>query len=135
MVGPGTHVQLLHGGAEQAPASLVKLAVLAYLAGAHLPLLRSEASPFAGVDQQGLWPSKRRRWRSRAASTRVWMAPVLMEQVRGLAQAVIRQLFVRLAEPASTRETSMWMSSDRRPARSIRGPEIRRMPAGPAGSG
>ena len=89
VVGPGAHVQLLHG-AEQAPASFVKLAVLVYLAGAHFPLLRSDEVSLSALARWPLWPSKRWRWRSQAASTRAWIVPVLAEQVRGLAQAVVR---------------------------------------------
>ena len=135
VVGSGAHLQLLHGGAKQAPAGLVKLAVLAYLAGAYLRLLGSDASPFVGVGQQAAVSLEALPLALPAASTRAWMMPVLAEQGRGLAQAVVRQLSVRPAETASTRGTSMWMSSDRRPARSSRGPEIRRTPAGPAGNG
>jgi hypothetical protein len=51
------------------------------------------------------------------------MAPVLEEQVRRLANPVVGQLFIRLAEPASTRGTAMWMLSDQRSARSSNGPE------------
>jgi len=48
--------------------------------------------------------------------------PVLGEQVRRFARPLVRQLFVRLAEQASTRGTSMWMSPDPRSARSEIGP-------------
>jgi len=56
-------------------------------------------------------PSKRRRWRCLAASTRADGA-CSKEQVRRLTQALVGELFVRLSEPASTRGISMWMLSD-----------------------
>jgi hypothetical protein len=52
------------------------------------------------------------------------MAPVLDEQVRWFAQPLVGQLFIRLADPASTRGTSMWMLSDRRSARARNSPEL-----------
>jgi hypothetical protein len=51
-----------------------------------------------------------------SASTRAWMAPVSVgqKQERGLSHPLVRWLFIRLAEPASTRG----------PARSSSGPEL-----------
>ena len=54
---------------------------------------RTSAGPMSALDISPV-PPKRCRWRSRAASTRTWMVPVLEEQVRRLAHPLIRQLFV-----------------------------------------
>jgi hypothetical protein len=47
-------------------------------------------------------PWNRTLCRGCTAFTHAWMTSVLEAQLRRLAQPVVRQLFVRLAEPAST---------------------------------
>jgi hypothetical protein len=112
-------MELLHRRPQQARAGIVHPAELAHLGRSHVGIGHQPCIPKA-------LPLPLPRSRSfRSASTRAWMAPVLKEQDQGLAHPLVRQLFTRLAKPASTQDTSMWMSTDRRPARSSSGPEMR----------
>jgi hypothetical protein len=60
------------------------------------------------------------------------MVPVLEEQVRRLAQAFVGQLFVRLRAGLGAGDVDVAFGLS---MRFSRGPEMRRTPAGPTGSG
>jgi hypothetical protein len=98
VVGPGAHLKLVHGRAEEALPRVIDLAEGAHLGGAHT----CTCAASAGVSALDIRPepSKRWRWRSRAASTRDWMA----------AEGSPRRSSDSFSY--STRGTSMWMSID-----------------------
>ena len=108
-VGPGAHVQLLHGCTEQVAAGFVHLAIGTHLGGPNPCRCKGVRICQQARALETLALALPRIRPVGSASTRSWMAPVsLPEQGRGLAQPVVGQFFVRLTDPASTRGTSTW---------------------------
>ena len=89
VVRPGAHVQLLHCCPEQALANLCQIQAQASSTGQWSRTSAGLTPADAGASALDIRPVPSKRCRCRDASTRSRMVPVLEEQVRGLAQALV----------------------------------------------